>query len=75
MPLAILEAFAAGLPVVATALGGMPELIDAGVDGSLVPADDPAALGEALHGSRRGSVARVRDGARGAREGRARVRS
>ena len=48
MPLAVLEAFAAGLPVVATDLGGLPELIEPGVDGEVVPPNDHAALGAAL---------------------------
>jgi glycosyltransferase involved in cell wall biosynthesis len=48
MPLAILEAFASGLPVVGTALGGIPELIDPGGNGLIVPPEDPAALGDAL---------------------------
>lgn len=47
-PLAVLEAFACGLPVVGTELGGVPELIDPGVDGASVPANDPAALAAAL---------------------------
>ncbi|MDG4764917.1 glycosyltransferase [Solwaraspora sp. WMMD406] len=47
-PMAVLEAFACGVPVVGTDLGGLPELITAGVDGEVVPADDPAALGAAL---------------------------
>lgn len=50
MPLAVLEAFGAGLPVVATGLGGLPELIEPGVDGDIVPANDPAALARALRG-------------------------
>lgn len=48
MPLVVLEAFAAGLPVVATDLGGLPELVEPGVDGVRVPPEDPEALGEAL---------------------------
>jgi glycosyltransferase involved in cell wall biosynthesis len=48
MPLAVLEAFAVGLPVVATALGGIPELIEPGTDGDLVAPNDPAALGRSL---------------------------
>jgi glycosyltransferase involved in cell wall biosynthesis len=48
MPLVLLEAFAAGLPVVATSLGGLPELIEPGTDGICVPPEDPAALGAAL---------------------------
>ncbi len=47
-PMAVLEAFGCGVPVVGTDLGGLPELIDAGVDGDIVPADDPAALAAAL---------------------------
>jgi glycosyltransferase involved in cell wall biosynthesis len=48
MPIAVLEAFAAGVPVVGTDLGGLPELIDAGRHGMLVPPDDPLALADAL---------------------------
>jgi glycosyltransferase involved in cell wall biosynthesis len=44
----ILEAMAAGLPIIATAVGGVPELIRDGQEGLLVPPDDPAALAEAL---------------------------
>ncbi|MEY2426222.1 MAG: hypothetical protein QOI61_1794 [Actinomycetota bacterium] len=47
-PLSVLEAFAAGVPVIGTAIGGIPELVDDGVDGFLAPVDDPAALAATL---------------------------
>ena len=46
--LAILEAMAAGRPVVASAIGGTDELIDDGQTGLLVPPKDPEALAAAL---------------------------
>lgn len=49
-PLAILEAMAAGLPVVATAVAGVPEAVADGVTGRVVPAEDAGALAEALAG-------------------------
>lgn len=45
---AIVEAFCAGLPVVATRVGGIPALIKDGETGILVPPADPAALANAI---------------------------
>ena len=48
LPLSVIEAMAAGLPVVATAVGGVPELVVEGETGLLAPARDPEALAQAL---------------------------
>lgn len=45
----VLEAGVFGLPVVASAVGGVTEILRPGVDGTLVPPDDPEALAHALH--------------------------
>ena len=47
-PLTLLEAMSVGLPVVATEIDGPDEILKEGVNGRLVPDDDPDRLGEAL---------------------------
>jgi glycosyltransferase involved in cell wall biosynthesis len=47
-PNGVLEAMAAGLPVVAARVGGVPELIESGTSGVLVNPNDPTALSRAL---------------------------
>jgi glycosyltransferase involved in cell wall biosynthesis len=47
-PLSVMEAMAAGLPVVATQVGGIPELVETGVHGMLTPPRDAAAMARAL---------------------------
>jgi len=47
-PLSVLEPMAAGVPVIASRVGGIPELYDDGVEGLLVPPGDVDALSSAL---------------------------
>jgi glycosyltransferase involved in cell wall biosynthesis len=59
LPNVVLEAAAAGVPVVATAVGGNPEAVRNGVTGFLVPPADPAALADRLTAVLRDEPARA----------------
>ena len=48
IPNVLMEAMAAGLPVVSTSVSGIPELVDDGANGLLVPPEDAEALADAL---------------------------
>ena len=65
MPVAILEAMAAGLPVVAVATGGIPEMVAEGETGFLVGARDPVAMGERLQRLAADPAIRTRMGSAG----------
>lgn len=58
--MALLEAMAAGVPVVVTAVGGNPEIVLAGETGWVVPSDDTAALQGAILEAMRDPVERRR---------------
>jgi glycosyltransferase involved in cell wall biosynthesis len=66
-PLAVLEAMSASAPVVATSVGGLPEQVDSGVTGLLVPPSDPLLLGAALVRLLRDPALRASLGAAGRR--------
>jgi glycosyltransferase involved in cell wall biosynthesis len=62
----LVEAMAAGTPVVASAVSGIPELVADGVNGLLVAPEEPEALADALVRLHRDPelAARLRDAAR-----------
>jgi colanic acid/amylovoran biosynthesis glycosyltransferase len=66
IPVVLIEAMAAGVTAVSTRVSGIPELIEPGVSGYLVPPDDSAALAELLAVllTRPGMRERVREAAR-----------
>ncbi len=63
VPQSLLQAFATGVPVVASAIGGIPEVVEDGLTGILVPPEDAAALARAIESvlsDRSGGLARAR---------------
>lgn len=58
-PVVLFEAMAAGVPVVSTAVGGIPDVVS-GAEASLVPSEDPAALAQAMTGVTRDPGAAAR---------------
>jgi len=60
LPVAVMEACALGLPLVATAVGGIREEFTDGVDARLVPPGDPSALAHALEEVARDTALRAR---------------
>ncbi len=64
MPYALLEAGLAGLPVIATSVGGIPEIIESGINGVLVPAEDVEILSSTLILLAEDKDLRIRLGAR-----------
>jgi len=65
IPVALMEAMASGAPVIATAVSGVPELVEDGVTGRLVPPGDPDALADAMTAVRADPSATTRMAAAG----------
>ncbi len=67
LPVALLEGMASGLPVAATGVGAIPELIENGITGLLVPPESPEALSQAIGSLLSDASLRHRLGAAGQR--------
>jgi glycosyltransferase involved in cell wall biosynthesis len=67
VPVVLMEAMASGLPVVASQIMGVPELVEHGVSGLLVPPGRPEALADAIEGLARDPGLRRRMGEAGRR--------
>ncbi len=67
-PVALIEAMAAGRPVVATAVGGVEDVVTHGAHGLIVPPRDPAALAAAMERLARDHEERLRMGAQARRD-------
>jgi glycosyltransferase involved in cell wall biosynthesis len=68
MPLSLLEAMAAGLPIIATTAGAIPDVVADGVDGILIRPGDASALEEAIVRCARDAELSPRLGAAGHRK-------
>lgn len=66
-PIRILEALASGIPVVASSVGGIPEIVRTGSTGTIVPPGDPARLAAAIVDLLRDDALRARLGQEGRR--------
>jgi L-malate glycosyltransferase len=65
IPMALLEAMAAGCPVVASQVGGIPEVVRQGIEGTLVPSGNVAALTKAIEDLRSSPERRTQYGIAG----------
>lgn len=68
IPVALMEAMACGVPVVSSAISGIPELVDSGHSGLLVPSGEPVAIADALESLARDPGLRRKMGAEGRRK-------
>lgn len=68
LPMSLLEAMAAGLPVVTTNVGGIPDVVTEGVEGLIIEPGDVAALGKAMTRILKDEELRLRLGSSGRRK-------